>query len=74
MRTSTFTVRGVKFELAEDDALKLINEIRERFGWIGTTILPEDVEEWTGEPVSPDDWVRLEQGLADDVVRLVQGY
>lgn len=72
MSRQEFAIRGITIELDEDEAHNLIIEIQERFGWIGTTITPEDVNGIVGYELSDDDWVRLQEDLNDDVLRLVE--
>lgn len=72
--TEKFMVGGQEITLTADEALSLMNDIRDRFGWIGATITPEDIHYMTGntEPIDPDVWTQLEDNLADDVFRLLQ--
>lgn len=68
----SFEIRGATIELDESEAQDLIIEIQARFGWIGTTITPDDVNGIVGYELSDDDWVQLQEDLNDDVLRLVE--
>lgn len=72
MSREQFVINGITIELDEEEAQDLIIEVQERFGWIGTTLTPNDVNGIVGYELSDDDWVRLQEDLNDDVLRLVE--
>lgn len=56
MSKHKFTIGKVVVEMDNDDAISLLGQFREVFGWEGTEFQRVDVEEVLGRPLTEDEW------------------
>lgn len=68
---ATVNVNGVSVEMDEAAATSAIHEIMNTFGFIGTVISRNDVEDAIERSINDDEWVALADEFADDVYRFV---